>query len=107
MIRKLLLQFRELWAYPALCISLIATSIFAAKHILHRPTVQDPDAIVGFAYNVGALFFIAIFVVTVDSWLFHDMSKEEWKKASSTDKILDVCKTLILFGLSVWFVRSA
>lgn len=97
--------FKEYYVWPIVSAALVMVSIYGAMHLTGRAVIDDPGAIVGYMYNFVGLMAAAIFTVSIDNHLFHDLKVKEWATATLGEKILDTVKTLIVLIAAMLFMR--
>ena len=98
--------WREIYLWPLIAIAFVLIPIFLFVNLTGKMVVDGPGILVSTGYAFAQLIIAATFTALVDNHLFNDLRKEDWKAATIWEKVLDISKTLIVFVLAVWFIKS-
>ncbi|HEX8312962.1 MAG TPA: hypothetical protein VF614_16680 [Chthoniobacteraceae bacterium] len=117
--RKLLrhiLRHREVYLGPLLAALLVLALLAGVPLLTGRAVLDDPGAIVGYAYNFAGAVILSLLVGQVQEHLFgfrsdvrHELDADQIPFITATpppfrDDVFDACVTFALYGFFGWLL---
>ncbi|HEX8310657.1 MAG TPA: hypothetical protein VF614_05020 [Chthoniobacteraceae bacterium] len=111
-----ILRHREVYLFPLLAALLVLALLITVPLLTGRAVIDDPGAIVGWAYNFAGIVILSIGVGQVQEHLFgfrsdvrHELDVDQIPHITATpppfrDDVFDACVTCFLFVFFGWLL---